>query len=185
MPRCPVASFRKMNKYKLRLLWDLQNGPRRYGELKSGLLRGTEETKEIAPRVLSRELKALAASGLIARRDYGVVPPKVEYRLTPMGRSFISGHCRNSRVGRAAPERCEVANRELVAVVDFGGTRGCARRDEYDRREFFPALRNIARLNSVPRRPGLSAGIWIKAPYCHEIKLVNSQRFRLRAAVIQ
>jgi DNA-binding HxlR family transcriptional regulator len=73
MHRCPVAAFRKMisGKYKLRLLWDLQNGPRRYGELKSGLLRGTEETKEIAQRVLSRELKALAASGLIARRDYG------------------------------------------------------------------------------------------------------------------
>jgi DNA-binding HxlR family transcriptional regulator len=78
MHRCPVAAFQKMisGKYKLRLLWDLQDGPRRYGELKSGLLRGTEETKEIAPRVLSRELKALAASGLIARRDYGVVPRK-------------------------------------------------------------------------------------------------------------
>jgi DNA-binding HxlR family transcriptional regulator len=89
--RCPVAAFQKMisGKYKLRLLWDLQDGPRRYGELKTGLLRGAEGTKEIAPRVLSRELKALAASGLIARKDYGVVPPKVEYRLTPMGRSFI------------------------------------------------------------------------------------------------
>ncbi len=56
MQRCPVAAFRKMisGKYKLRLLWALQNGPRRYGELKSGLLRGTEETKEIAPRVLRR-----------------------------------------------------------------------------------------------------------------------------------
>jgi DNA-binding HxlR family transcriptional regulator len=91
MHRCPVAAFQKMisGKYKLRLLWDLQEGPRRYGELKTGLLRGTEGMKEITPRVLSRELKALAASGLIARKDYGVVPPKVEYRLTPMGRSFI------------------------------------------------------------------------------------------------
>ena len=89
--RCPVTAFQKMisGKYKLRLLWDLQDGPRRYGELKTGLLRGAEGTKEIAPRVLSRELKARAASGLIARKDYGVVPPKVEYRLTPMGRSFI------------------------------------------------------------------------------------------------
>jgi DNA-binding HxlR family transcriptional regulator len=89
--RCPVAAFQKMisGKYKLRLLWDLQDGPRRYGELRSGLLRGADGTAEIAPRVLSRELKALAASGLIARKDYGVVPPKVEYRLTPMGKSFI------------------------------------------------------------------------------------------------
>jgi DNA-binding HxlR family transcriptional regulator len=91
MHRCPVAAFQKMisGKYKLRILWDLQDGPRRYGEIRSGLLRGAEGTAEIAPRVLSRELKALAASGLIVRKDYAVVPPKVEYRLTPMGRSFI------------------------------------------------------------------------------------------------
>jgi DNA-binding HxlR family transcriptional regulator len=91
MHRCPVAAFQKMisGKYKLRLLWDLQDGPRRYGELKSGLLRGADGTQEIAPRVLSRELKALTAGGLIARKDYGVVPPKVEYRLTRMGQSFI------------------------------------------------------------------------------------------------
>jgi DNA-binding HxlR family transcriptional regulator len=89
--RCPVAAFQKMisGKYKLRLLWDLQDGPRRYGELRSGLLRGADGTAEIAPRVLSRELKALAASGLIVRKDYGAVPPKVEYRLTPIGKSFI------------------------------------------------------------------------------------------------
>jgi len=88
---CPVAAFQKMisGKYKLRILWDLKNGPRRYGEIRSGLLRGAPGSQEIAPRVLSRELKALALSGLIARKDYGVVPPKVEYRLTPRGRSFI------------------------------------------------------------------------------------------------
>jgi len=94
MPRphaCPVAAFQKLisGKYKLRILWDLREGPRRYSELRGGLLRGAPGTQEIAPRVLSRELKALAASGLIARKDYGVVPPKVEYRLTPLGRSFI------------------------------------------------------------------------------------------------
>ncbi len=44
---------------------------------------------QIAPRVLSRELKALTQNGLIDRKDYGVVPPKVEYRLTRKGRSFI------------------------------------------------------------------------------------------------
>jgi DNA-binding HxlR family transcriptional regulator len=76
-------------KYKLRILWDLKDGPLRYGEIKSALLRGAEGTREIAPRVLSRELKALAQSGLVTRKDYGVVPPKVEYRLTRLGRSFI------------------------------------------------------------------------------------------------
>jgi DNA-binding HxlR family transcriptional regulator len=88
---CPVAAFQKMvsGKYKLRIVWDLQDGPRRYGEIRSGLLRGSSGTSEIAPRVLSRELKALTESGLIDRKDYGVVPPKVEYRLTRKGRSFV------------------------------------------------------------------------------------------------
>jgi DNA-binding HxlR family transcriptional regulator len=88
---CPVLAFQKLisGKYKVRILWDLKEGPLRYGEIRSGLLRGAVGTSEIAPRVLSRELKALAEAGLNARKDYGVVPPKVEYRLTPMGRSFI------------------------------------------------------------------------------------------------
>ena len=88
---CPVAAFQRMisGKYKLRIVWDLQHGPRRYGEIRSGLLRGASGTSEITPRVLSRELKALTESGLIDRRDYGVVPPKVEYRLTRKGKSFV------------------------------------------------------------------------------------------------
>ena len=88
---CPVAAFQKMisGKYKLRIVWDLQDGPKRYGEIRTGLLRGADGSSEITPRVLSRELKALTASGLIDRRDYGVVPPKVEYRLTRKGKSFV------------------------------------------------------------------------------------------------
>ena len=34
-------------------------------------------------------MKALTEFGLIERKDYGVVPPKVEYRLTRRGRSFV------------------------------------------------------------------------------------------------
>jgi len=89
--RCPVTAFQKIisGKYKLRILWDLKDGPLRYGEIRGGLLQGAVGTAEIAPRVLSRELKALAESGLIERLDYGVVPPKVEYRLTRKGQSFV------------------------------------------------------------------------------------------------
>jgi DNA-binding HxlR family transcriptional regulator len=88
---CPVAAFQKMisGKYKLRILWDLKDAPHRYSEIKNGLLRGTDGTAEVAPRVLSRELKTLMQTGLISRKDYGVVPPKVEYRLTRKGQSFI------------------------------------------------------------------------------------------------
>jgi DNA-binding HxlR family transcriptional regulator len=88
---CPVAAFQKMisGKYKLRIVWDLKDGPRRYGEIRTGLLRGSVGSSEVTPRVLSRELKALTESGLIDRKDFGVVPPKVEYRLTRKGKSFV------------------------------------------------------------------------------------------------
>ncbi len=88
---CPVDGFQQImnGKYKLRILWDLQDGPRRYGEIKKGLLRDISGSPEIAPRVLSRELKALATLGLIERTEYQVVPPKVEYTLTAVGQSLL------------------------------------------------------------------------------------------------
>ena len=87
---CPLYGFQEMinGKYKLRIIWLLQDGPHRYGEIKRGLLRDINGSQEIAPRVLSRELKTLAAFGLIRRTEYRMVPPKVEYRLTPLGQSL-------------------------------------------------------------------------------------------------
>ena len=61
--------------------------------------------------MLSRELKALTESGLIDRRDYGVVPPKFEYRLTRKGMSFVPVF-ENDRV------------RVLRARMDVGATEG-------------------------------------------------------------
>jgi DNA-binding HxlR family transcriptional regulator len=87
---CPVAGFQLMisGKYKLRLLWDLRDGPRRYGELKR-TLSDTTGLRPVTARVLSRELKALTQLGLIERKDFKAVPPKVEYRLSPVGRSLL------------------------------------------------------------------------------------------------
>lgn len=67
----PVYGFQKIinGKYKIRIIWDLQHGPRRYSEIPQGLLTGAEGTKQVAPRVLSRESKELRALGLIDRRD--------------------------------------------------------------------------------------------------------------------
>src|SRR5213079_2400008 len=58
---CPVAAFQKMisGKDKLRIVLDLKDGPKRYGEIRTGLLRGLDGSTEIAPRVLSCEFKAL------------------------------------------------------------------------------------------------------------------------------
>ena len=87
---CPLSGFQEIisGKYKVRILWDLQT-PRRYGEIRHGLLTGNSGSKEITPRVLSRELKELTELGLIERHDYREVPPKVEYSLSTDGKSLI------------------------------------------------------------------------------------------------
>src|SRR5262252_9559930 len=88
---CPASKFQQMvsGKYKLRILWGLQDGWKRYSEIKKGLLTGSVDSVEIAPRVLSRELKTLIAMGMVERRDHQVFPLKVEYRLTRKGRTFL------------------------------------------------------------------------------------------------
>jgi len=87
----PASGFPEIirAKYKLRILWDLRHGSRRFGEIRKGLSLGTADAKEVAPRVLSRELKCLVELGLLHRKPYEVVPPRVEYRLTALGRSFL------------------------------------------------------------------------------------------------
>lgn len=87
---CPLIAFSLAagGKYKMRILWELKEGPRRYGELRRSAIVAARGAL-VTPRVLSRELKELRSRGLIDRKQYPVVPPKVEYRLTPAGRSLI------------------------------------------------------------------------------------------------
>jgi DNA-binding HxlR family transcriptional regulator len=84
---CPAIGFSQIvgGKYKLRILWALsKRGPLRYGEIRASLLKGTLG-KAITPRVLSRELKQLQEKGLLHRKQYDVVPPKVEYTISEKG----------------------------------------------------------------------------------------------------
>lgn len=87
---CPLTAFSIAagGKYKMRILWELKGGPRRYGELRRSAIVAARGAP-VAPRVLSRELKELHIRGLIHRKQYPVVPPKVEYRLTALGKSLI------------------------------------------------------------------------------------------------
>jgi DNA-binding HxlR family transcriptional regulator len=88
---CPVHGIQRIisGKYKLRILWDLQHGPRRYGEIRKQLLTGIPGTKAVTPRVLSGELKNLVSLGLLKRTDRGVLPKRVEYKLTALGESLV------------------------------------------------------------------------------------------------
>jgi DNA-binding HxlR family transcriptional regulator len=72
----------------MRILWELGHGPRRYGELRRSAIVAARGAA-VTPRVLSRELKELTERGIIQRKQYAVVPPKVEYRLTKLGKSLL------------------------------------------------------------------------------------------------
>jgi DNA-binding HxlR family transcriptional regulator len=88
---CPVYGIQRIvsGKYKLRILWDLQDGRRRYGQIRRKLLTGIPGTKTVTPRVLSSELKSLIQMGLLERTEHQVLPRKVESELTPLGKSLV------------------------------------------------------------------------------------------------
>jgi DNA-binding HxlR family transcriptional regulator len=69
-------------KYKGRILWVLRDGVLRYGELKRVII-------GVTPKMLTQTLKELESDGLIVRKVYLEVPPKVEYSLTDTGKELI------------------------------------------------------------------------------------------------
>ena len=68
-------------KWKPLVLFFLRSGPRRYGELKR-LVQG------VSDKVLIQQLKDLESDCVVARTSYNEVPPRVDYALTPLGRSL-------------------------------------------------------------------------------------------------
>jgi DNA-binding HxlR family transcriptional regulator len=72
----------------MRIIWELAKGPQRYGELRRSAI-VTAMGKPVTPRVLSRELKEMEKRGLIHRKQFPVIPPKVEYSLTELGKSLV------------------------------------------------------------------------------------------------
>lgn len=68
-------------KWKPILLFHLQYGPRRFGELKR-LAEGISE------KVLIQQLRDLTQDGILTRHDFQEVPPRVEYTITDLGRTL-------------------------------------------------------------------------------------------------
>lgn len=81
---CPVEATIQLigGKYKAVILWHLIGEKKRFGELKRLLPRATE-------KMLTQQLRDLEQDGLIIRTVYPVVPPKVEYSLSELGKSII------------------------------------------------------------------------------------------------
>ncbi|WPK77274.1 winged helix-turn-helix transcriptional regulator [Eubacterium callanderi] len=83
LPACPVETTLMLigSKWKVLILRDLMDGPRRFSELKKSI--GT-----ITQKVLTSNLRDMEACGLLTRTVYPEVPPRVEYTLTQTGYSL-------------------------------------------------------------------------------------------------
>ena len=81
--KCPFYTTQRLiqGKWAILILHHLSEGPLRFNALQRKMPKMTHAT-------LSNQLKQLEAEGLIARKVYGEIPPKVEYSLTELGRAF-------------------------------------------------------------------------------------------------
>ena len=83
LPACPVETTLMLigDKWKVLILRDLMDGTRRFGELKKSI--GT-----VSQKVLTAQLRDMEEKGLLTRKVYAEVPPRVEYTLTETGYSL-------------------------------------------------------------------------------------------------
>ena len=83
LPACPVATTVGLigNKWKLLILRDVLDGPKRFGELRKSL-------EGISQKVLTDNLRAMEEDGLLTRTVFPEVPPRVEYSLSEIGETM-------------------------------------------------------------------------------------------------
>ena len=83
LPACPVETTLLLigDKWKVLILRDLMPGTKSFGELKKSI-------GSVSQKVLTAQLRDMEESGLLTRTVYAEVPPRVEYRLTDLGRSL-------------------------------------------------------------------------------------------------
>ena len=81
---CPICLTQKIirGKWKLVIIWLLRDDKKRFNELNKAIV-------EVTQGYLTQQLRELEEDGLIHREVYKVVPPKVEYSLTKIGKEFL------------------------------------------------------------------------------------------------
>lgn len=85
---CPVETTLNLigNKWKFLIIRDLLNSTKRFGELKKSI--GATKNQSISQNVLTQNLRELEDANIVTRKIYAEVPPRVEYSLTPLGKSL-------------------------------------------------------------------------------------------------
>ena len=83
LPACPVETTLMLigDKWKVLILRDLLPGTKRFGELKKSI-------GSVSQKVLTAQLRDMEEAGLVSRKVYAEVPPRVEYSLTELGQSL-------------------------------------------------------------------------------------------------
>ncbi len=81
---CPVSATLELigGKYKALILWHLADGKLRFSQLQKLVQKAT-------PKMLTQQLRELEAHKLIHREVYAIIPPRVEYSLTDLGKSLL------------------------------------------------------------------------------------------------
>lgn len=84
-PNCPTRLIldRIADKWSILIIGQLSNGTLRFNEIKRSI-------PGITQKMLTQTLKGLERDGIVVRQIYAVVPPKVEYTLTKLGKSLIN-----------------------------------------------------------------------------------------------
>src|SRR5437868_4586969 len=95
-------------KWKVLVIWHLAPGARRFGELRR-LVTGISE------KMLIQQLREMVGDGIVARKDFREVPPRVEYALTPLGVSLTEAlrplcHWGTQHMARIGARKTEDAN---------------------------------------------------------------------------
>ncbi len=82
--KCPMVLIQEImsGKWKILILWYLNYNTLRFSDIQ-------RKMPNVTQKVLSRQLKSLEEDNLIHREVYPVVPPKVEYSLTDLGKKLI------------------------------------------------------------------------------------------------
>ena len=98
---CPLREVldRIGDRWSVLVIAQLGDGTRRYGDLRRGIDGG------ISQRMLTRTLRGLERDGLVTRTAHLVVPPRVDYELTPLGRTLLGPVGVTVRVTRPSRSR--------------------------------------------------------------------------------